>query len=129
MLRPYATMTARPSRARGCQREKPLFADTARSACGFDVDETQSTRRGGETTLRSLAVHNGHFATHLTHHVDHFIGCDGEVEPGKGHLCSRDGLHCRRRVAIDAGNLDEAADRIAYQSEHSLQRQRYGGSD
>src|SRR4051812_4867605 len=114
-------MKARPSRDRVCRRAKPLFADSAWTSRRLDVDETLRARSRCQTTLRCLPVHHRHLSADFTHDIDYFVRSNGEIESSERHLRGCNRLHRGGRIAIDTRDLDKSPDRVANETEHSLE--------
>lgn len=79
----------------------------------------------GETALARLAQRRGHGGANTPHGLDGIIEADLCRDAGKGHLGTGDGNHRTRGVAVHAGNLDEAGNRVAHETKQCLNR--HGG--
>ena len=77
--------------------------------------------RGGKTALTGLAEVGGEQAAHAAHGVDDLITGDGVVHPGKGHICTGDGVHCANDIPLDAGNFHEASHGVADEAQQVAQ--------
>src|SRR3954470_16900477 len=75
--------------------------------------EPAPSRRGGEAAASGLAVAHVHRCADLTHDVDDLVDGDLELDAGEGELDAGEGDGGSRRVAEDAGELDEPTQRIA----------------
>src|SRR5262245_54187507 len=76
-------------------------------------------RRGGEAATSRFAVAHVHRRADLAHDVDDLVDGDLELDAGEGQLDTGERDGGSRRVAEDAGELDEPAQRIADETERS----------
>jgi len=81
-------------------------------------DDLERLRRIGEAAARGLLVLRAHVGPGVAHGADHLVERH-EVLPAalQGHARGVDGLDRGHGVALDAGDLDQAADRIAGEAE------------
>ena len=63
----------------------------------------------------------GEQAAHAAHGVDDLITGDGVVHPGKGHICTGDGVHRANDIPLDAGNFHEAGHGVADEAQQVAQ--------
>src|SRR4249919_230875 len=72
----------------------------------------------GEPAARGFLVLFLHVATGVAHRLDHLVERDAVLAvAAQCHARGIDRLHRAHRVALDAGDLHQAADRIASQAE------------
>src|SRR4051812_9691412 len=74
-------------------------------------------RRRGEAAARGLTIADVHLLTNLAHGVDDFVGRNGERDAGERHLDRGKRDRCSSRVAKNARQLDETAERVADETE------------
>ena len=93
------------------------------------LGETAPGRRRRQSSPGGLAITDIHLPSNLTHHVDHLVDRDREGDAGQRHLdsCQRD--RRTRRIAKNARQFDESAQRIANKPQRSLHRKGHGVSD
>src|SRR5690606_22838571 len=83
-----------------------------------------------EPALAGLLVLAPHVEPGALHHADHLVeGHDALAAGVQGELRRTPGLRDAHRVALDAGGLDEAHDRIAGQPEVVLEPDLRGALD
>src|SRR2546427_7127043 len=81
---------------------------------------------GGQAALRGLFQSAGKRAADADHRFDDLVHRDHGVDAGHRQLGGGESVHSEERVALDARDLYQTADRITHQSERVLECQRSG---